>query len=96
VSSIIAYFATIRLGRAFAKHFHKVPYRKLIAAVAVMLVGLVFLLSGPLGLVIMMIATLIGFIPPTVGVKRVHLMGCLILPLLMTWAMPLTGWGWTL
>ena len=24
VSSIIAYFATIRLGRAFAKHFHKV------------------------------------------------------------------------
>ena len=92
-SSVLAYFMTLKLGRLFARHFHKVPYRKLILAVAVTLVVLVFMLSGPLGLVIMGIATLIGLVPPTVGVKRVHLMGCLILPLLVTWALPLTGWG---
>jgi len=93
LSGIIAYLATVRVSKVFARNFHRVPYRKLIGAVAVMLVVLVFLLSGPLGLVIMAIGTLLGAIPPTVGVKRVHLMGCLIMPLLVSWAVEWLGWG---
>jgi putative membrane protein len=49
----------------------------------ILLVGMVFLLSGILGLVIAFLATCLGMIPPLVGVKRVHLMGCLIFPLII-------------
>jgi len=93
ISSVLAYFMTIRLGRLFAKHFHQVPYRKLVASVIVLLVVLVLFMAGPLGLAIMAIATFLGLIPPMVGVRRVHLIGCLILPILASWAWGILGWG---
>jgi putative membrane protein len=93
VSSVLAYFMTIRLGRLFAKHFHRVPYRKLVASVIILLVVLVLFMAGPLGLAIMAIAAFLGLIPSMVGVKRVHLVGCLILPILASWLWGVLGWG---
>jgi len=93
VSSVLAYFMTMRLGRFFADNFHRIPYRCLIGSVCLLLVVLVLIFSGPLGLVIMAIATFLGLIPPTVGVRRVHLVGCLIMPIFASWAAGLIGWG---
>ena len=42
-----------------------------------------FLWGGVIGLVIISTATTIGLIAPLVGCKRVHAMGCLILPVLL-------------
>jgi putative membrane protein len=96
VSGLFAYKATLVLGRSFSEKFHKVPYRTLVVSIMLFLVILVVLFSGPLGLVIMLVATTIGLVPPLVGVKRVHLMGCLILPLILTWTgIPLPA-GWRL
>jgi TctA family transporter len=47
------------------------------------LVGLtvvIFVLEGPLGLFVAALATCIGLVPPVAGVRRVHLMGCVLLP----------------
>jgi len=93
VSSVLAYFMTLRLGRFFASNFHRVPYRWLVGSVCLLLEVLVLIFSGPLGLGIMAMATFLGYIPPTVGVRRVHLIGCLIMPIFASWAAGLLGWG---
>ncbi len=93
VSSVLAYFMTLRIGKVFAENFHRVPYRKLVFSILVLLVVLVVLMSGFVGLIILLVATLLGLIPPTVGVRRVHLIGCLIVPVLFSYATGAFGWG---
>jgi putative membrane protein len=93
VSSTMAYFMTMRLAKLFAEKFHRVPYRKLVLGIIVFLVILVVMMSGPLGVMILVIATLLGLIPPTVGVRRVHLIGALIVPVLFSSFCGSFGWG---
>jgi putative membrane protein len=94
LSGIFAFFITLRIGKAFARNLDRISYRSLALSIIIFLVILVLVFSGPLGIVIMLIATAIGLVPPLVGVKRVHLMGCLVLPLLLTWSAPFGLWGW--
>lgn len=82
LAAIVAYGLTHVMGKMFAKRFSRVPYKKLVIGVLSYLVIMIFLFSGPLGLVVGGVATCIGMIPPLIGVKRVHLMGCLILPIM--------------
>jgi len=41
------------------------------------------LLSGPLGIVILIVATAIGLSANSLHVQRNHLMGCIILPVIL-------------
>jgi TctA family transporter len=82
LAAIVAYGLTHVMGKMFAKRFSRVPYKKLVMGVICYLVIMIFLFAGPLGLVVGGVATCIGMIPPLIGVKRVHLMGCLILPIM--------------
>lgn len=83
VASVAAFFLTRGFGALFARLAGAVPYRRIVLGVLSFLVGIILLLSGVTGLVIAAFATLIGLLPPLVGVKRVHLMGCLIVPLVL-------------
>jgi putative membrane protein len=94
LSGLLAFLITLGLGNLFANNFQRISYRRLVVSNILFLVVLVILFSGPFGLCIMAIATLLGLIPPLVGVKRVHLMGCLILPLLLDWCGPALFGGW--
>ena len=57
----------------------------------VALVGMIvlsFLLAGPGGLVLLTLSTMLGMVPAKVGVSRVHLTGCLLLPILLYYFAP--------
>ncbi|MFQ6061448.1 MAG: tripartite tricarboxylate transporter permease, partial [Thermoplasmata archaeon] len=82
LAALVSYRLTLFLGKVFSRRFSKIPYQKLVVGVLCFLVAMIFLFTGPLGLIIGGVATSIGLIPPLVGVKRVHLMGCLILPIM--------------
>jgi putative membrane protein len=82
LAAIVAYGLTHAMGKMFAKRFSRVPYKKLVMGVLCYLVIMIFLFAGPLGLIVGGVATCVGMIPPLIGVKRVHLMGCLILPIM--------------
>lgn len=86
LAAMVAFGLTHVLGKMFANRFSGVPYRKLVIGVLTYLVIMIFLFAGPLGLLIGGVATCVGLIPPLVGVKRVHLMGCLILPIMSFFA----------
>ncbi len=83
IAACIGFILTKKIGRRFALACSDLDYRKLVYSIILLLIAMVFLLSGLLRLVIALLATCLGMIPPLVGVKRVHLMGCLILPLII-------------
>ena len=83
LAAAIAYMTTVRLARPFAILAGRVPYPRIVRSVLLALVAAVFLVVGPVGLLVLGTATALGLLPPLVGVRRVHLMGCLVLPLLV-------------
>ncbi len=82
LSATVAYAVVTRLARPFAILAGRVRYGRLARTVAAALVAGVFLATGPLGLLVLGTATALGLVPPLVGVRRVHLMGCLLVPIL--------------
>jgi putative membrane protein len=64
----------------------KLPYRKILVAIAVFLSVLVFLFTGALGLFILLVAVCIGLIPIYFGVRRSNCMGVILVPIIvMLW-----------
>jgi len=86
VSGTIGYFATIWVGKRFATFFTRIPYRKLIGGIICGLGCLAFLFTGWRGLFIMGVGAAIGLIPISMGVRRSHAMGVLLLPIILVLA----------
>jgi len=51
--------------------------------VLAILAVLILVLAGAAGLMIAVVAGVLGLVPPLAGVKRVHLMGSLIVPVVL-------------
>ena len=74
-------FALVSAGY-FASMIDFFDFNIISVVVLIFLVLMSFWLSGFLGLLVLVIACLIGFIAPLTGVSRMHAMGCLLLPTL--------------
>ncbi len=79
----LAYFSTLVVGGFFAQKFNAVPYRKLVVSTILLIVLLVFLFTGWLGLLVLVAATTIGFLPLLWGIRRSHCMGVLLIPIIV-------------
>ena len=79
VSAII----TLYLTRFIANKIYKLNYRKIGIIVSIFIILLVAIVSGPLGLFILLISTIIGTLPIFLSVSRSQLMGCLIIPVII-------------
>jgi putative membrane protein len=79
----LSYFLTLMVGRIFAKKFVNVPYALVIKLTISLIVILVFLFCGILGILVLVIATLIGLLPVEWGVRRSHCMGVLLIPIIL-------------
>lgn len=78
----LSYFFTLYVGKIFAKKFANVPYALVIKLTITMVVVLVFLFTGLMGLLVLVIATFIGLLPVEFGVRRSHCMGVLLVPII--------------
>ncbi len=78
----IATFLALYLAKVFGKLINKLNYSVLCLAVIIFIIVLVFIFSKFIGLLVLVIATFIGLIPNIKGIKRSHLMGCLLLPVI--------------
>lgn len=86
ISSGIGYIVTIWLGRSFGRRLAGANLRKLTIAIIVVLVALVLVFNGIPGLIVLGVSATLGAIPPLVGVSRVHLTGCLLIPIIIFFA----------
>ena len=83
ITGSIATYLALSLSKIFSKVINKVNYNMLIIGVISLITILVFLFSSWLGLLILITSTAIGIIAPSLGVKRTHSMGCLLLPVIL-------------
>ena len=83
ISGCLSYFSTLYFAKLFAKKFTHIPYTSLVAFTLVFIFSLVVLFTGVLGLVILLAATCIGFLPVCWGVRRSHCMGVLLIPIIL-------------
>jgi len=83
IAGSLSYFLTIKIGAVCAKYFVKLPYLKVVSATIVLITFLVFLFTGINGLLVLCVATSIGFLPILWGVRRSHCMGVLLLPIIL-------------
>jgi len=79
-SSGIAALLTLFLGKKIPKYLERINYKLLCSLTIIFIILAIFLLTGPLGLLIAFTSTSIGLFCNYLKVKRSHCMGCLILP----------------
>ena len=48
-----------------------------------LIIILVFILTGPLGLFILVVSSFLGMVPSLMGIGKNHLMGCLLFPIIL-------------
>ena len=82
VSGALAYIITLWMGKRAAKLLPRLRYRPLAVGVCCFMVAMSFIFGGFLGLGILACAYFIGTLPEKLGVCRVHLMGCIVVPTL--------------
>ncbi len=83
ITGSIATYLALNLSKIFSRMINKVNYNMLIIGVISLIVLLVIILSSWTGLLILITSTSIGIIAPSLGVKRTHSMGCLLLPVIL-------------
>lgn len=80
ISGICAFFLSLFFSKIFARTIEKVNYSKLSICTLIFLTILVFIFSGFLGVLILIISTFTGIYSIQLKVKRTNLMGCLLVP----------------
>jgi TctA family transporter len=86
ISSGIGYVVTIWLGKSLGRRLAGADLRRLTVAIIIVLVALVSVFNGIPGLIVLGVSATVGAIPPLIGVSRVHLTGCLLIPIIIFFA----------
>ncbi|MCE5296396.1 MAG: tripartite tricarboxylate transporter permease [Euryarchaeota archaeon] len=86
VASVLGYMLTMWCGKLLASKLSNTDPSSSSKAIFVFEVVLVLMLTGIPGLLVLAASTVVGMLPPAVGVSRVSLTGCLIFPLLLSYS----------
>jgi putative membrane protein len=79
----IAVFLVLFLSKKFSKLIVKVNYKVLILSIIGFIVFMGIILNGPIGILVLVTSTAIGFIAPLKNIGRNHAMGCLLVPVMI-------------
>lgn len=85
MAAVLGYHLTILCGKMMSSIVSMINTALLNRICLVLICTLVLLMTGPFGIMILVISTLVGMIPVRVGVSRIYLTGCLIIPTLLTY-----------
>ena len=83
ISGIISFFIVKYITIFFSQKMEKVNYTKISIVTLILLVIIVFLVSGFFGLAVLIISTLTGIYSISLKVRRTNMMGCLIVPVIL-------------
>ena len=75
--------ALLFLGAWFARSASRIDTPLLNRVILVLLLFLTVVFNGVPGVLVLIISTLLGMVPPAMGMGRVHLTGCLLIPVLL-------------
>ena len=84
-SGVISFFLTGFLAKFFSRNIKKINYTSISLATLALLLVIVFLVSGFIGLVILIASTFTGIYAISSGVRRTNMMGCLLIPTILAY-----------
>ncbi len=80
LSGVLAFFISMFLAKIFSRIISKINYPLVSCLLILFLVNLNIFFSGIMGLFVLLVSTCLGLLCIYSGVRRTHLMGCLIIP----------------
>jgi len=83
ISGILAFFITLFLSKKFSKKISKINYRILSWIIIAILFVVCFVFSGWIGIILLAVSTVVGLTCIYAGIRRTHLMGCLLIPTIL-------------
>lgn len=82
-AALLAYVATAAMVRPASRAIARLDQRAVTLAALALLVAVVVLFSGWWGLALHVVAVAVGLLPLAAGLGRVHLTGCLLVPVVL-------------
>lgn len=83
VAGCCSVFLALFFAKRFAKVMEKINYKWLCFGILLFMVLISFFLSGPFSLIVLVTGAAIGMITAFLGIKKIHMMGSLILPVIL-------------
>ena len=83
ITGLIAFKITNFFAKIASTKIEKVNYKKISYATLIILSIIVLIVSGPLGFIVLFVSTLTGIYSISLKVKRVNMMGSLIIPTIL-------------
>ena len=83
ISAALATIITLKFTKIALSFLKKINYQKLCIATSIFLFILTIVFSGLIGILVLITSLSIGFIPNKIGIKRTHMMGCLLVPTIL-------------
>lgn len=83
IAGSAATILVLKISKKFIFFIERINYSKLCFWVLLVLCGLTVLFSGWFGLLILAVTTALGIFTNALGIKKMHLMGCLLLPIIL-------------
>ena len=93
-SGLIAVPMMMKVGKGMLKLHEMIPLRSLVGSVILFVAALVWFSTGWIGVGVLIIGTVMGLMPPRIGIRRSHGMGIILVPIMVyTFAQELDGFG---
>jgi TctA family transporter len=95
-SGLIAVPIMIKVGKGMLKLHELIPLRSLVMGVIIFVSILVWLSTGWIGIGVLITGTILGLMPPRIGIRRSHGMGIILVPIMIyTFAQKVDSFGFT-
>ncbi len=93
-AGLIAVPLMMKVGKGMLKLHELIPLRAMVGSVILFVTALVWFSTGWIGVGTLLIGTLMGLMPPRIGIRRSHGMGIILVPIMVyTFAAQLDGFG---
>ncbi len=69
------------VGKGMLRLHAAIPLQQMIMSVIIFVASLVFVSTGFIGLAVMIVGTMLGLLPPRLGIRRSHAMGVILVPI---------------
>ena len=83
IAAVLGYVITVWSGKRMCTFVQRLDMNVFNRAIQILMISLTIVFCGYWGLVVLAACTLIGMAPLVLGIRRIHLTGCLIVPVLL-------------
>ncbi len=87
VAGGISAIITLQTAKVFSSVIERMNYKIMALAVVLFILAMTVYFSGLIGVLVLVIGTAIGIIPPLAQCQRSHAMGCILLPVIVMYLM---------